>query len=222
MSDQVTINEFSSHGQGNGMDNVLLSENVLIGTIFFRPTDTLRERKFFNYDEGTAGGYQNLKLPVTSATAYDAKLVTASHNFQFETTTAYGSVLLSQTAVMEFEKATRIIVDQDKRSGILDVSLAELLPYTWVATSSTAGAPSYVQIAKAFPTYELKQTLQFGIAQKLSIRMVPPDGLTFPAYAVATTPILPGSGLPVSGSSPVDRGFSITLRFMAIEQARKV
>jgi len=223
MAESVSINDFSTHGQGNQMDNVLLTEQDLIGTIFFRPTETLREKKFFNLDESTASAYQNLKLPVTSATAYDAQRVTASHNFRFDVTTNYDAAL-QQNALMEFEKSTRIIIDQDKRSGILEVSLADLLPYTWVVTSSAAGVTSYTQVAKAFSTYQLQQKIQFGIAQKLSIRMVVPDGLVFPAYAAAITPLLPGSGLPAvsATSTPADRGYSITLRFKAIEQARKV
>lgn len=218
----VSINDFSEHGQGNAMDNVILTEQDLVGTIFFRPTETLKSKKFYNLDNSTPNAYQNLKLPVDSAYAYDAKFVTASHNFDFDMT-SYNAAL-QQGVLMEFEKSTRIIVDQDKRSGILDVSLADLLPYTWVKTSNAAGTVSFTQVAKAFSTYELRQTIQFGIAQKLAITMVVPDGLTFPAYAAAATPLLPGSGLPAvsATSTPADRGWSITLRFKSIEQGRKV
>lgn len=223
MAEIVSVNDFSTHGQGNLMDNIFLGEQDMIGTIFFRPTEALTEKTFFTLGNDVSPSYQNVTFPINSASAYDAKVVLAQHNFRFDVTTSYDAAL-QQIALMEFEQATRIIVDQDKRTGVLEVSLADLLPYTWAVTASAAGVTSYTQIAKAFPSFQLTQILQLGFAQKIKVRMVPPTGLVFPAYAAAITPLIPGTGvLPaVSGTStPADRGYSITIRFKSIEQVRK-
>lgn len=219
MAEPVGINAFSEHGQGNQEDNVFLGEKDLIGTIFFRPGNTLAEANFFNLDSSVSKAYQNVTFPLKKASAYDARVLLASHNFSFDLSGT--NAALEQAVLMEFEKSTRIIMDQDTRTGVLEVSLADLLPYTWVTTASAAGVQGFTQVSKAFSSFAVTQILQLGFAQDVTFRMVPPSGLTFQAYAAAVTPFLPGAGLAVDGSTPANRGFSITLRIKSIEQVRK-
>ncbi len=219
----VTVNEFSEHGQPKGDDNVLLSEIDMVGTIFYRPTETLTQKQWFNLPLETAEQYQNTTFPLTTAEAYDMKVLSVQHNFRFDVTTSYDAAL-QQPTLMVFEQASKFRFDQDKRSGILVVSIADLLPHTWATTSSAAGVTSYVQISKAYANYELTQIVQLGMAQKIKMFFEPVSGLVFPAYSAAVTPLIPGSNvLPAvaATSTPADRGYYITLRLKSIQQTRK-
>lgn len=223
MAESVPIDDFSKHGQGSSQDNVLLTEMDLVGSIFYRPTDTLAQSQFFNLPQNTSDLWQNTTFPLTSAEAYDMQLLTIQHNFRFDVTTSYDAAL-QQSTLMAFEQASKFRFDQDKRTGVLEISIADLLPYTWAVTSSAAGVTSYVQISKAFSLYKLTQIIQLGIAQKIKMFFVPVTGLTFPAYSAAITPLIPGTGiLPAvaATSTPADRGYYITLRLKAIQQTRK-
>ena len=215
----VQYNSFTEHGQGNAMDNVILSEKKLVGTIPYRPTDSIISKKFFNLDSSVAANYQTLKMPFSIAEAYDVKYITASHNLQLTNSNA----ALAQAYLATFEATSRIRFDQDNRTGIFECTLADLLSYTWAPSATTAGALQYVQIPKAFPMYELTQILQFGAAQDLSITFLPAVGWSAAAYGATTTPYLPDLGLAAVAASgtPADYGYMIQIGFLGIRQARK-
>lgn len=213
----VQYNAFTEHGQGSAMDNVILSEKKLVGTIPYRPGENVSSKKFFNLDSSVSSNYQTLKLPYSIAEAYDVKYVTASHNMQLVNANA----ALAQVNLQTFEQTSRVRFDQDNRTGIFECTLADLLPYTWAQSATAAGVNQLVQIAKAFPSYELTQILQFGAAQDLSITFLPATGWVAAAYAATTTPFLPDLGLAADGGTPANYGFMVQIGFLGIRQARK-
>lgn len=219
---QVDLNTFSEHGNGTPEDNILVTEQGAIATAFFRPGDIIGNKQLYTLGNGVSQNYQSMTLPLQTATAIDANRVTCTHNLSFDTTTS--NAALQQQLLMEFETSTIVQFNQERRTGIMELLLTDFLPYTWAVTASTAGVVSYIQIPKAFTTYQMQQALQFGLNQRVTINILPPAGYVAAAYAAATTPYIPGTGgqLPAIGGTPVDRAFKIQLRFFTIQQDRKV